>query len=446
MKSIYTCLTSIAVLFCVHVSQANISYYVRNDTLVPLMVGLYSIDGNGRVINPDNYTYLLAPQSLASQGQSAHLTSLTSPHEVGKRFIFSQSPNDMVNKVVYDSDHPWVFVRPITTDENEAIQRYYHIYADIFSHEAQGHNLIIEPLEHPIVGNQSKLKFNLRKEDDVRKLNQAIRNVITQRKEAARKIKEEQKKVAAEIQKYLAQKVEITAARNKLQEFLRKLKRKVRELRQPKQPVAVAPQPSPAVSQGIPQEPSHAPLMYQQEEPSETSPEVVIHQQEQPQLPTPVVVVHSPLELPIPIAQRVEPLDPEFVRDPEVQNIVGAAQAFLERNQEQAEQPVNAPTLSKLVARAENLERALNRQQMALEGEHRERRESLVRDRRASLAKGKNVPGAYYVPEDPEAIRKQKEIEAKQKKEAELDVEIDDFMMGRVPLEGFEGFENLEQR
>lgn len=419
MKHRYTYIAGITVLLCVHVSQANISYYVRNDTLVPLMVGLYSIDENGRVINPDNYTFLLAPQSLASQGQSAHLTSLTSSHEVGKRFIFSQSPHDMAQKVVYDIDHPWVFVRPIEHDENKTRQRYYHIYADIFSHEAQGHNLIIEPLEHPIVGNQSTLKFNLKKEAERARLNQAIRKTIEQNKEAVKERKEEKQKAVEALRKQLQEKVDVIQTRNKLQELLRTLKQKIQAFFRSSRPEMNLPSVSPVLT---PQTtPSSQPVQSAADE------SLVIHRQEKPIEESPVVFHYE-----IPIAPRVEPRDVDLVPGPEEQEaeaVLAHAKALA------AADPAKAAKLDPLIKKVEIANNELSELGKRRESEHRERRRSSVIDVKQNKINKRRVSVVHRLPEDPEVVRQ---------KEQEAEKGIEAFMSGKDPFENA-GFEDLSQ-
>lgn len=206
MKAIFIRLWSTSALFCFGISQAvTHHYYVRNDSSDPIMIGLYNIDAQGHVLNPDNYAYILAPTTKTTEGQSAHLISIDQPSQVNQRFIYSKSINDMVKTVVQHLNHPLVTSVPILFNENNTPIRYYKIYYDIETYDEKvgGASLVFEPLERPIIASQSRLKFNLKKEDDVRRADSLLAKELAA--QAAQKVrlrlkeqKEQQQKKKAE--------------------------------------------------------------------------------------------------------------------------------------------------------------------------------------------------------------------------------------------------------
>lgn len=220
MKTIFIRLGSISAFFCFGLSQAVTQhYYVRNDSPDPLLIGLYNIDAQDRILNPDNTAYLLAPKTKTSEGQSARLISIEQPGQVSQQFIFSKSINDMVKTVVQHLSHPLVLIKPISFNENKTPMRYYRVYPDVETYDEKvgGVNLVLEPLEKPIVGNQARLKLNLKKEDDVRRADALLAKALAAQATQKAKLRAQQQQ-ELRVQKQQEKKAEQLLKKQVLEE------------------------------------------------------------------------------------------------------------------------------------------------------------------------------------------------------------------------------------
>lgn len=355
-------------------SQALVTYYVRNDTTDPILIGLYNIDENNRVLNPYNYAYLLAPKTKTREGQYASLVSHTEPSTVSQQFIFSKSINDMVRTVVQHIDDPLVVWKPVKVQENGMPQRFYKIRPDIgtYSEESGGPNLTIIPVDRPIIGSQSRLKFDLKKEDDVRKADSFLAKIGVDLRADLRAQQVQQRKLVQrlkkEIEKEKKQKNEIVLVRTKLQAFIADAKKKISALRrkpqQPQEPVIPYAQPYPeepnipyAAPAGTETTSEEPPPSYEQSlsYPSlypETQPAVGAHYQ-----------IVEPVGAHYQVAEPLEAPQPEIPVAPKVRWVIQGKE--LEGPEEALGPAVNPEELNKEANRLlEQAKRAANPQQL----------------------------------------------------------------------------------